>query len=1079
MPQIRFHILVFLICFLHACQLWAQNSYYSKSVKAFQSQEFDSARNYVSSAIQDFKKTSQQDSLVLAYVHQADIEWDSDGIKKALDVVGLAVEASKKLPASSLISIAAYNKKGQLLVHMSRTEEAGRTFKEAEANIPKKDTVNSTIASLFNNISWMYLNLHKFDEAHRYANRSLDIQLSLYGPEARQLMGVYQSLGLIASWAGWLDEAEKYSLKLYEIAQKHLPPSHPTMGLVHNQLVVVYESMCRYPEALRHLKKMVEVTQESYAQSGNPHFLAIAYNNTGFLYHQLGENSLAEAYFEKALRLHKENFGEDEIGIVQPLAHLGEAKRSLGKFRDADSLFSAAYRIQSKFDKENIRGLADLESQIGGLYEDQDNFKLAEEWYKRALNRYRKSGVDGTTMVDETKTSLGSAYGKQGEKEKAIKLHSEVLESYRKKYPNGNLLIAGKLNRISETYTFSKEWDKALQYSDSTFLELLGLRNFPKGNWIAKLPISVSVAEYLHNRILILEGQFRNKPEEWILESILQIVKDYGSYLELTISGIRTESTLIDLAKNQKRLYQSGINAAWILAEKYQKPDRLETAYEFAERGKGILLRLAANNLLVDEHAVEDNDLFSIDRKWRGTISALNSRYLNSDSSNDTLLNVLTASIELYRDFQDSVRRLGDQRWTARFNLQPYSVKETRIFLLKENQTLIEYAGTEEHIYIFLISKEHFKVFRQPRKSIRYQVDVLQELQQLNSKNFVEASNSLFELLIEPIKPYIQGEQLLIVPDVELYGINFEILVSDKNGIRFSDLSYLLKQFEFTYYLSASSAVQQGRVWVNKANNSRFMAPGFTQQMNEGYKARFQQKPEEDPIHTQLIRQPFSLQVARKAVSMFGGELYLEEEAQEINFRERVEDFRILHLGTHAEVNNVSPMQSRLFLAKSASTDSIQDDGILHAFEVYSMTLQAELAVLSACGTGMGKFQDGEGMISMAHSFLYAGCASVVMSMWAIDEKTSADILTDFYKNLLGGMRKSQALREAKLKFLKNSPDELAHPYYWAGLGLIGDPASLSGKFATQKILYCFFGLITLILVGWIIWKYQKKRMVF
>jgi len=1075
MPLPKFCFLVFLICFLQYGQLLAQESYYSKSVHVFQSQQFDSARNYILLAIQEFQKNRQQDSLVLAYVHQADLEWDTRGIKKAIEVAGLAVEASKKLPENNLIRITALNKRGQLLVHMTRTEEAKLSFQEAEKNLPKNDTVNSTVASLFNNISWMYLNLNQFEQAQRYAQRSLQIQLSLYGEDARQLMGVYQSLGLIASWAGWFEDAEKYSLKLYDIAQKHLSPAHPTMGLVHNQLVVVYESMCRYPEALRHLKAMVEVTQHSYAQSGNPHFLAIAYNNTGFLYHQLGENSLAEAYFEKALRLHKDNFGEDEVGIVQPLAHLAEAKRSLGKYAEADSLFSVAYRVQTKIDQENIRGLADLESQIGGLYEDQENYKMAEQWYLLALNRYRNAGVDGTTMVDETKTSLGSTYAKQGEKDKAIQLHEEVLESYRKKYQKGNLLIAGKWNRISEAYRLASDWDLALQFSDSTFLELLGLRIFPKDNWIESLPISGSIAEFLHNRILILESQFQAKPEKWILDTIIQMVEDYGSYMEQTIAGLRAENTLIDLAKKQKRLYQSGIHAAWMLSEKYNESHKLETAFEFAERGKGILLRLAANNLVVDEHASDENDIFSTDRKWRGTISALNSRYLNTGGTNDTILNELSEAIESYKDFQDSVRHLGDSRWTARFNLRPYRIEDIRKLLLKNNQTLIEYAATEHHIYIFLIGQEHFKVFRHPRKPIQSQVEILQALQQLNVGEFVGASFSLYESLIQPVSRYIKGNQLLIIPDVELYGINFEVLVSDNKLTGFSDLNYLLKQFEVTYLLSASSAVQQKRVWDNKGKNARFLAPGFTQKMNEGYRARVEERPEEDPIHAQLIRQPFSLVAARKAVSMFGGELYLEEEAQEKNFRNDAANLRILHLGTHAEVNHLSPLHSRLFLAKSSLADSVQDDGILHAFEVYSMQLKAELAVLSACGTGTGKFQDGEGMISLAHSFLHTGCASVVMSMWAIDEKTSADILTDFYRNLSEGMRKSQALREAKLQFLNGAPAELAHPYYWAGLGLIGDAAPLSSQISYRKNIYWLFGFVTLLFLGWLFWMYRWK----
>ncbi|SEG12226.1 CHAT domain-containing protein [Algoriphagus boritolerans] len=1029
---------------------------------------------YSSLAIQDFTQKNQQDSVVIAYVHQTDIFWETEGDHQAIKIANTAIIESQKLPQKNLARVAANNKKGQLLVHMAKTEEAKLSFQEAESSIPPNDSINGTVASLYNNISWMFLNLNLFKEALDYAVRSLEIQLELYGPDARQLMGVYQSLGLIANGAGWFEEAEKYSLKLYNIATANLPPSHPTMGLVHNQLVIIYESMSRYTKALFHLKAMIEVTQKAYEESGNPHFLAIAYNNTGFLYHSLGENSLAEAYFEKALRLHQVNYGDQELGIVQPLAHLAEAKRSLEKFEEADSLFTKAYLLQTKFDNENIKGLADLESQIGELHEDRQNFSKAEKWYVQALNRYQKIGVTGTTMVDETKTSLGKTYAKQGRTDEALKLHEEVLDSYRKKYQKGSLYIAGKWNRISETYRIAEDWEKALAYSDSTFLELLQLPTLPNSNWTEDLPISTSIAEFLSNRITILERGFNPVPQKEILETIVDLVRNYEGYLERSIPALRSQSSVVELAKKQKKLYQAGMNSAWLLAEQYGKIEYLETAFEFAEMGKGLLLRLASNNLMVDEYAIDENDQHAKDRNWRGKIGGLNALYLNTGGTNDTLLNELTQAIESYREFQDSLLQLSDPQWKERFNLKPFSISEIRKQLLHKDKTLIEYAVTEDYIYTFLISSADFKVFRQDRKPVSGQVAVLQNLANLDVSEFLSASFPLYQKLIEPLEPFIKGNQLIIIPDGELFGINLEILNTDNQPNEFSSLNYLIRKFEISYLLSASSAIQQRRTHYRTTKSGLFFAPGFTPGMKETYQARLLTKPEEDPIHTQLIRQPFSLKAAKEAVRMFDGEIFLEEQAQENRFVNEASVYRILHLGTHAEVNNQSPLQSRLFLAKPSLQDSVQDDGILHAFEIYNMRLEAELAVLSACNTGSGKFQEGEGIISLAHSFLYAGSASVVMSMWAIDEKASAEILTSFYSNLSKGMAKNTSLREAKLQFLDGAPDELAHPYFWGGLGLIGDPAPISGQ-SDNRILLLLGLFVFGVLIFFLRFRFFKK----
>src|SRR5690606_5995754 len=132
----------------------------------------------------------------------------------------------------------------------------------------------------------------------------------------------------------------------------------------------------------------------------------------------------------------------------------------------------------------------------------------------------------------------------------------------------------------------------------------------------------------------------------------------------------------------------------------------------------------------------------------------------------------------------------------------------------------------------------------------------------------------------------------------------------------------------------------------------------------------------------------------------------------------------------------------------------------LYAYEVYAMQLRAELAVLTACETGGGGVRKGEGVISLAHSFLHAGCASVVMALWKIDEKTNADIVSKFYEYLSKGIDKSEALRRAKLDFMGNNEGELSHPYYWAGLALIGDGAPV---YENHMWLYWFIGAVLIL----------------
>src|SRR5690606_20285108 len=404
-----YHICAVLLCLLQTSGLPAQTSDYERSLEAYRNQQYDSAFWFLDRAVKVFEQANQQDSLVWAYVHKTEVAWSALGNWPAIRVADTALVFAGQLPQRHLARVAALNKKGQILVHVSHVTEGEACLLEAEKRIPLGDTLNGAVATLYNNISWMYMVKKQLTHAFRYAERCLHIQKELYGDDARQLLGVYQSLGLIASDAGRFEEAEEYSLELYRLAKLHLPASHPNMALVHNQLAIIYEQTCRYTDALYHLRSMVHVAQQGFAETNNPQFLAIGFNNTGNLYSQLGEYSLAEAYFEKALWLHRINYGDEEAGIVEPLAHLADAKRKLGKFNEADSLFKRAHRIQMDYGGTSGLEVADLESQMGDLSYDLGDFEAAVAWYERALGQYSKPGIAWTPILAETKTTLGRA----------------------------------------------------------------------------------------------------------------------------------------------------------------------------------------------------------------------------------------------------------------------------------------------------------------------------------------------------------------------------------------------------------------------------------------------------------------------------------------------------------------------------------------------------------------------------------------------------------------------------------------------------------------------------------------------
>ena len=162
----------------------------------------------------------------------------------------------------------------------------------------------------------------------------------------------------------------------------------------------------------------------------------------------------------------------------------------------------------------------------------------------------------------------------------------------------------------------------------------------------------------------------------------------------------------------------------------------------------------------------------------------------------------------------------------------------------------------------------------------------------------------------------------------------------------------------------------------------------------------------------------------------FNANVFLGQNASEARFKDDSPRHSIVHIASHALLDERDPFLSKLVMAQNV-TDSI-NDGTLNTREILGLSIPAEMIVLSACNTGVGDIVTGEGVISLANSFFYAGSQSLVMTLWTANDESSTFIMDQFYKNLAAGKRKSEALRLAKLAFLETADDIRSHPYYWA-----------------------------------------------
>ncbi|MCF6342338.1 MAG: CHAT domain-containing protein, partial [Bacteroidales bacterium] len=221
---------------------------------------------------------------------------------------------------------------------------------------------------------------------------------------------------------------------------------------------------------------------------------------------------------------------------------------------------------------------------------------------------------------------------------------------------------------------------------------------------------------------------------------------------------------------------------------------------------------------------------------------------------------------------------------------------------------------------------------------------------------------------------------------------------------------------------------------------------------------------------------PNSGNEAKEVTAVFGGKAYLGEDATKPRFLKEALDYRIIHLAMHTWINDSLPMFSELLFYEDAGKAS---SGKLYTYEVFGLKLAAELVVLSACNTGSGRLQKGEGIMSLARGFKYAGVPSIILTLWEVQDKATSGIMKQFYLYLKEGDSKDVALQKAKLDFLDNANRLKSHPYYWSSFLITGDAEQIvkneEGSNSMQ-LIYSGIALFVLLLGVALFWKIKERK---
>lgn len=691
--------------------------------------------------------------------------------------------------------------------------------------------------------------------------------------------------------------------------------------------------------------------------------------------------------YTKALSLLKFMLQNPTFSKYKISIELAETFKLQGKIDSAKTYYREAFTF-SKNLEDSIQVYIGLGSSFLFLNQPDSSYY----YFDNALGYFQKKDFQSLYLEQEIYNQLGRLSAITRKFEDALGYYQKAIQVSKQFQQNKNPLLARHYYGLSQVYKYYEVYniDSSLYYAQKALV--FQIPSFNEVKDLYQNPDTISELDglngilYLSSKIWILwlKYKYTDIKKTQDLQAVintalhtLEIIETYESYL-------KTQSDKLLLARQAMRVCKQGEMLSQIASN-----DSL--IIFFAEKVKAYILKTEL--IKQNKDNIDDFDIYSL------------------------------------------------------ANIQKHLAKHEGMLLYSFPQT----SGTYDldKLNIIFIDKESFKViqrelptdFNDIIKEYRYSIEGN------NRQDFIKTANYLYQILIPSIEELSSNKKkLIIIPDGRLLQIPFEALLTQNvlSSSSYTKLPYLLRDLEISYHYSAS-------LWLYlKEKENSFpkndllaFAPVFNGEPNymlsqgdynrglrmidsvkNKYLPLLASKDEVLKTHQIFEKQGFSNSL-----------VFLNQVASETNFKAYCPDYRFLHLATHSLTDLEIPAFSHVVFSPDSSINQ-EDDGRLYLEEIYNLDLNTKLVTLSSCESGLGKLVKGEGMLSLARAFLYAGSQGVLFSLWKVSDKASKDFMITFYGYLLDEeMTFSQALRQTRLDLLKTNPN----PSAWTSFILVGE----------------------------------------
>ncbi|HEB61835.1 MAG TPA: CHAT domain-containing protein, partial [Bacteroidetes bacterium] len=536
----------------------------------------------------------------------------------------------------------------------------------------------------------------------------------------------------------------------------------------------------------------------------------------------------------------------------------------------------------------------------------------------------------------------------------------------------------------------------------------------------------------------------------------------------------------IELIDRLRKEFGADTDKQFLLAQSYQlfevaiemafESKQFEKAFQLSEQSKAIVLYQAIKNKQAERLASTDET--SLERLYQIRYDLQTCSAKIRDERDTKKLNELRdRKFKLNRKYENLIDELEKNSDFKKIKeeLPSLSIADIQTQVLKSNQAFVEYFVGKNDVYAFYFLPNATDL---QCKKIPWTDSLQKAAKEINSNiyqkentAYIKNARLLYKELLATIFTEGIPKRLLLIPDDVLGFVPFNALLTkdipSKQLKNFKAYPYLAKNTIITQGFSAT--IQWEMQKKAKVSDGQVLAyaPGFLDPKT---------LQEAAVLRSQFMNLSHNTEEVGYVLKNFKGKAICDEKATKKHFIHHAHNAKIIHIASHAKVNRLHPDLS--YIAFSNLEDTTTAAVIMYIEEIYNISLNAAMIVLSACETSIGDLIPGEGMISLARAFIYAGAKSIVTSLWKVTDRSSCQIMGYFYTNLKNKQDKDVALNKALIRYINKAPDQnRAHPKYWAAFIIIGNTDMLTiSSFPLALIV------ITLLFFGVFIFLKRRKR---